>query len=128
MKRTILAFLLAPSASPVITTLQFGRFHPGLMAATLSVAYLVLAVCGLPVFYAFYRLGWRSWWQFLGAGVFACCLFLIYSYFETPPSEFDLAHTVQWSMRFIVHAAIAALVFWFVAIRPRRVTPHVEAA
>ena len=119
MKRVFLAVLVAPIASPLLITLQFGDFDWRLVAATLTVAYVALAVVALPLFYLFYRLGWRRWWHFLIAGVVACCLFMVYDLIEAPPSRLRLDHLLPWAWRFIVHAMAASLVFWAVGIRPR---------
>jgi hypothetical protein len=115
MKRALLAFLLAPIASPLIITLQFGEVDFRLWGATLTVAYLTMAVFAAPLFYLFYRLGWRSWWQFVGAGVLACCLLLLWDYVEAPRR---LESLPPFAWRFIAHAIPASLVFWFLAIRP----------
>ena len=120
MRRAIVAFFLAPILSPLIITLQFGDFDWRLVAATLTVAYVALAVCALPMFWIIYKLGWRRWWHFLIAGVLACCLFLLFDLISTSPSEFRLDHLFPRAWRFIVHALVASLVFWAIAIRPQR--------
>ena len=123
INRWILALLVAPIASPIIITLQFGGFDWRLVGATLTVAYVALVVCALPLFYLIYRRGWRRWWQFLIAGIVACCVFLLWDLAEAPRRAETL---FPYAMRFIIHAAVASLVFWLVAIRPR--ARHVASA
>ena len=112
--RVIVGFLVAPILSPIIVSFQFGSLDWRLVGATFTIAYFAMGVFALPLFYLLHRRGWRRLWQFVGAGIAACCLFLLLDYIEAPR---QVDYLFAWVMRFVIHAALASLVFWFVAVR-----------
>ena len=120
VRRILLGFLLAPISSPLIVSLQFGRFDWRLVGATLTVAYVALAFFALPLFYVLHRLGWRQWWHFVAAGLVACYLFLVYDSWSAS-GDIRLWALPHAATRFLLHAAPAALLFWIIAVRPRRI-------
>ena len=81
----------------------------------LTYAYINILIA-LPLFFLWYRLGWRRWWQFLGALVLADILFALL--LLVPPGGWISRDMLEITTLYATHAIPASLIFWLIA-RPR---------
>lgn len=116
MIRIILGLLL----TPLILQLPFlippyGVFTFWWFRLMLTIGYLVMLLCGVPLVWLFIRKRWLAWWQSVIGGLIAVSLFLVL-WFATSPWEYFVLNGLSLTLSSWVLATIGGIVFWIIAL------------
>ena len=129
--RTLIAFLLAPLATLLLTVVAPSQW--GLFAfLTLFYAYPLMLVAGLPIYLYFRRKGWLKLSQVVGTGaavgvVIPTLVTLplgVGTLRDSPDPSIHVVALLGLPLLGAISGAAVALVFWLIAIAPTSRAPH----
>ena len=111
--RIVLGFVLAPLLPAFYATMFFAQ--PWAFPIGVALSYPAALLFGLPLFFAFRRKGWLTWWHMSLCGLL-CTLPLVILYWQigTPPhlEAFGLVN----ALILAAWGAFAGLAFWLLSI------------